>query len=152
MGVLIHRLLISGTLPTVRAPAWFICLSLTAILISPFFGRGNALFEGVAILVALPALVAVACQIPLGRRGDMAASLAGELSYPIYVLHMPMASYVGLLLGWLHPGPTAIKLCTVVVTIFGSWLALRYYDAPVRRWLGRKLLTRPVPEHPETAP
>jgi peptidoglycan/LPS O-acetylase OafA/YrhL len=66
--------------------------------------------------------------------------LGGELSYPIYALHYPIFCWVN---GAYQSVVTCRELAVEGPLVFGcvvvgSYVALRMYDEPVRRWLDRR--------------
>ena len=71
---------------------------------------------------------------------------AGALSYGLYMLHFSVLVAVVKLEGR-FPGMQTdygpwIGAGILVVVIAIAWVVERYYDAPVRRWIGRKLKHR----------
>nr|WP_321983562.1 acyltransferase [uncultured Lichenicoccus sp.] len=90
------------------------------------------------VLVALPAILWLSIGVEY-RPERAGMRLLGEISYPLYVIHMPILM---LLAGWLKQhrpdlhGSAWIDLAALPI-LLGAWLAQRYYDQPVRRFLER---------------
>lgn len=77
-------------------------------------------------------------------RGIGLMELAGDVSYPLYILHVPLAVLLISQHGFI-PGPLWMRAGFGCVVVVIAWGFDRFYDRPVRRWLGRRrgwLLTR----------
>lgn len=104
----------------------------------------NGVFEAVCIVVVFPVLLWLgASERPVGPRRSALYRLLGDVSYPLYIVHYPLFY---LFYAWLVRSGTyslAGALWQSAAVVGGSlvlaWLALRFYDVPVRRWLsGRR--------------
>ncbi len=86
-----------------------------------------------AILVLLPALTwaAIRWEVPFPR----VSRALGDLSYPLYCIHVPV-----LFVTDKHMGP---ELLVALALIPAAWALDRLYDRPVRRLLARALARRP---------
>jgi peptidoglycan/LPS O-acetylase OafA/YrhL len=94
------------------------------------------------ILVILPAVVVFGA----GQTASGPLSRAlGEISYPVYVLHWPCLAVFSGLRQKLFTDVDPIVFCAAAVTtiLLFSWLVLKLYDEPVRRWLSRRLSRAP---------
>lgn len=129
--------------------AFWICSAIVAVLLSlPHIGGGekmwmNGLYEAVCTLFIFPALVWLGAS---GKTTDKVTSkvcrFLGDISYPVYVVHYPL---MYLFYAWLWGGEERIPfseawpaaLLVVAGSILLSWLCLRFYDMPLRRWLGK---------------
>jgi peptidoglycan/LPS O-acetylase OafA/YrhL len=73
---------------------------------------------------------------------------SGHLSYPLYITHIAFVYVLADYASTRHPGTKIILtgICVVLpIVIFVAWLALKYYDEPVRAWLTRRYgIKRPV--------
>jgi peptidoglycan/LPS O-acetylase OafA/YrhL len=107
----------------------------------------NGLFEAVVVVGLFPLIIA--CAAAAAETGVFArlCRLSGEISYPIYILHFPV---IQLFASWVwsqHP-PHALVLAvggSLTLCLPGlAWLALKFYDEPVRELLGRSGFGRPV--------
>jgi peptidoglycan/LPS O-acetylase OafA/YrhL len=94
------------------------------------------------IMVAFPALVWLGArfQPPSPRL----CRFLGGVSYPLYVIHVPLFGIAQWLLAVNGAAPDAGGLpgglLLIVVVIGLSWLLSKTYDPAARRWLGAKLL------------
>jgi peptidoglycan/LPS O-acetylase OafA/YrhL len=132
LGMLTHRLYHSGWL---RPGPWIGALAapvLIATLLLPSIRFGSIFFP-LLYFVAFPLIIAGGA----GRapRFPRICAFLGGMSYPLYVLHLPVLSGLIQLLGPQAGAMAAIEplLCFLIV-----WLAWRFYDEPLRAWLRRR--------------
>ncbi|MEE7448614.1 acyltransferase [Methylobacterium radiotolerans] len=92
-------------------------------------------------LLLAPLLVVGGSSITLSAPMKDLSILVGDLSYPIYALHFPIFSWINGLYQKLSGGKSAgIEAATLfAATLILSYLALRFYDRPVRAYLTRLL-------------
>jgi peptidoglycan/LPS O-acetylase OafA/YrhL len=99
-----------------------------------------------AVAVCVPAIVALGALARPGA-GDGAFRLAGRLSYPVYVLHLPLIDAAGWAAG-ASPAASPLRLsllaAAIALTLALSAIAERLWERPARAWLGRALRTRPA--------
>jgi len=146
LGLLVYR---SGW--RIKLPQSFVLLSLVllAVFMAPLAGGGfNWLFESGCVIVLFPlVLMAGAGQArATGWTGGL-CRLAGELSYPVYIIHYPFL-YLFAYWNWsTHPSKPVLA-ATACATVGGvtllAFLLSRYYDRPLRAWLARTCL-EPAP-------
>ena len=153
-GVLLFRLIAAGrrrgwTMPSIPAPFLSTGVILVGLLATPSHYHWNPYFDLACLLVLFPALVtAAAAAVPAHGAGARICRLAGDISYPLYVLHYPLYVLIGGLgfdLAQLDmPTPWRGVLADIVI-IGAAWLALKLYDEPVRRRLMLGLKARLAP-------
>ena len=129
--------------------AFWICSLLIVILLSlPYVGDGetpwvNGLYDSVCTLVFFPLLVYLGAS---GKATDArtfrVCRFLGDISYPLYIIHYP---FMYLFYAWLWSGEKLpfsqvwpIAVCLFLGCIALAYLCLRWYDEPLRRWLGKR--------------
>lgn len=146
-GLLISRTFRRRTV----AGAFWICAAMLALLMAvPYIGGPelsvlNAVYDCTATLFIFPAIVYLgACGTTTDRFSTSVCNFLGELSYPVYIIHYPV---MYLFYAWVWKNGYSFgevwQVCCVlfVVILTMAWLALRYYDAPVRRYLSDRWLS-----------
>lgn len=138
LGLLVYRLRWRVSLP---APYVLLSLLLVAVFVTPMLGGVNWLFEAGCVILVFPfVLMAGASKAPMSGRVGRLCRLAGELSYPVYIVHYP---FIYLFAHWnwsTHPGKPLLAAMAVVLycgVILLAWALSRWYDRPLRAWLSR---------------
>jgi peptidoglycan/LPS O-acetylase OafA/YrhL len=142
-GVLIYRLCRGR--PALPAWAHLAPLVMLALLFAPF--PKQAAFEALTAIVFFPATLVMAMRAPPAGALDKVWKTLGAYSYPVYALHYPVIVICARLTKSLQGRPATLALAmagTALVVFLCAHLALRVYDLPARRLLGR-LLRRPAP-------
>jgi peptidoglycan/LPS O-acetylase OafA/YrhL len=140
LGLLVYRMKFR-----ISIPYPFVVLSalLVAVFTAPLMGKVNWLFDAACVIVVFPFVLMAGAgsadaegQTGLGR----VCRYAGELSYPVYIIHYP---FIYLFAHWnwsTHPGQPLLAAVAVAmvcgVTLFALALS-RWYDQPLRAWLTR---------------
>jgi peptidoglycan/LPS O-acetylase OafA/YrhL len=93
------------------------------------------------ITVGSPLVVLSGTKVILQGSAEKFALLSGELSYPIYCLHFPIFAWTNGIYRYFNGDQNiAVELPLVVVVVaILSYLALRYYDEPVRALITKRL-------------
>lgn len=125
---------------------------LVMLLFVPYIGIKasvslNGLYEAFCILLAFPAVVWLgASDDSRAVAWEKAYRWLGDLSYPLYATHYPI---MYLFYAWLiehhysHLGQCPwMALSVYVICVSVGWLCLRFYDLPVRKWLGGRWNSR----------
>jgi peptidoglycan/LPS O-acetylase OafA/YrhL len=141
LGILLHRW--KGAAPSRRSPrAWLPVAAVVLLLVMT--KPGGFAIDLLTIFVAFPLLVWFAATIAPPR--PVIAAMLGALSYPLYVIHVPLLSLVmrgAIFLG--HPpealAPWGGLLTMAAFCATALWLD-RAYDAPVRRFASSRLQGR----------
>ncbi|HVY90062.1 MAG TPA: acyltransferase [Hyphomonadaceae bacterium] len=146
-GVLAYRLVGSPrTAKRPYSPLWVVVVFLVPLVgfipasreLRPFVDLGLVLLAGVPLLwlgatVAPPSRVLRLCL------------LGGRLSYGIYILHYPFVVVLQRL-AWRNPEvykwPPLPGILLAIVAVTVAFLAEKYYDRPVRRFIAAKLRER----------
>lgn len=128
MGFLLPALLIVAVaivpLAEADAPAWH-----------------NGLFEAACIIFLFPSIVWFSARFG-NTESTAPMRFLGNLSYPLYAVHYPFMYlfYIPIIGGSVthiqQVWPAA--LLTVGASLLVAWLAMRYYDRPLRKWLMKR--------------
>lgn len=115
---------------------------LAAVLLSPVLSRGNGVGDLAAVFFVFPAVLLLAANATSSSHFLPVVTLLGTLSYPIYVLHVPLYSIFTALWGAVLKSKTAdhapVSGIVYMLFLLGiCYLLERFYDLPVRRWLRR---------------
>lgn len=141
-------MLIARRAPTVgRRPSNGRFLAIVAVVIIMIAIRVNAhwrpIWDILCVLVVFPLVVHAGVRVdPVGRLRT-AATFLGSTSYAIYVLHDPLTGVLNSLTrkhaSWAlsQAGIPFPGIAIIVVLLAGCWFVDRFYDAPMRRFLGR---------------
>ncbi|EJL26012.1 putative acyltransferase [Caulobacter sp. AP07] len=127
-----HRALISRPRLLVAA------VVLTAVMVAPILPVRNEVYDLACVTLLFPLVVLMGAHDPGGAVGALCRR-AGELSYPVYALHWAIWA-VMLRVFPQEELARPLWFCglALLVTPMVAWIAQRFYDAPVRRWLGRR--------------
>ena len=105
----------------------------------------NGIYEAACIILAFPIIVAIGAGGKITGVWARICKFSGEISYPIYIIHYP---FIYIYTMWVVKNkPTAEEILPVAVSLFCLFILMAYaslklYDAPVRAWLKKKLLTK----------
>ena len=142
MGLLLYR--VRDRAPKLRL-GWVV---LSAILVIAFamplvpqsVPHGNGLYEAAVAMLLFPAIILSGAHSEIGRTELALCKFAGRISYPLYMLHYPfLLIYMNFALSRKPPFSTVFLAGagSFVLVMVASWLALKYYDEPVRARLKR---------------
>lgn len=122
LGVLIFRL----EIPRPAVPPWLVLAAVPALFCAPPI---------LAVLAGFP-LILIAATGPDGQ-GARVMTAMGALSYPLYVIHLPLLYWIRWTLPLDMPewASVSASLALVVACAFG---VLKLWDEPARRWLSRR--------------
>ncbi|MEP6867985.1 MAG: acyltransferase [Novosphingobium sp.] len=137
-GIALHRLWAAGKLPRLKVPFWALALAVFILLCIPPLSPGaEVAYILTCCLIAFPLIIISGCQSPPSPRLVGIASLSAMISFPLYILQMPILQAFDLVRGDV-PAHTRVSLIVeaAVICLF-SLVVARYFDAPVRRWLGK---------------
>jgi peptidoglycan/LPS O-acetylase OafA/YrhL len=140
-GLLLHRLGMQ-----VRVPGAYLVLSalLGLLFMAPAFVPASY-YHLFCVLVMFPLIVAVGAGTPTAGRLAGFCRFSGQLSYPLYLVHFPFTAIFGHWVSATHPplGHIVLAMVALIGFLIGlAWLALRYYDEPVRAWLQARVRRR----------
>jgi len=138
-GVLIFRL--RGGKPPKPSNAG--ALAVLALLAAGLFAvPGANPWDLAPVLLLFPALVWFGAAVqPTGWLAAV-ATRAGPWSYALYATHIPIMDLLGRALLRAHISKPMTAAILILVCSFAAWLADRFWDVPIRRWLAERRRTR----------
>lgn len=104
----------------------------------------NGLYEAICIILFFPLIVHWGAGANIQHKTiARAADFVGKLSYPLYITHFPFvyiyyAQVSNRQLSLAQAWP--LTLGFFVLVLMSAYGCLRFYDAPVRRWLQKKFM------------
>ncbi|HEY8024428.1 MAG TPA: acyltransferase family protein, partial [Burkholderiaceae bacterium] len=120
---------------------------IVAALALPRFGGEhdlwkNGLYECLCIIFVFPLVVYLgACGDLKNSLSDKVCGFLGSISYPLYIIHYP---FVYTYFAWVANRQMALSdalpvaVATYSVCVALAYLFLRFYDIPIRNWLGKR--------------
>ncbi|MEZ0540046.1 acyltransferase family protein [Fibrella arboris] len=142
-GLLIYR---SGWI--IRSRLGFVTVSilLMAAFLFPYTATSSKLVDPVLVVVYLPFVVALGAGASLNPAFDKLCKAAGELSYPLYMVHYP---FIWLFMSYVEAKkPTLPQLAAFipigVLLLTGlAYLVMLYVDVPIRSYVKNKIAQPP---------
>ncbi|MFM2287292.1 MAG: hypothetical protein RL684_435 [Pseudomonadota bacterium] len=143
-GLWLHR--VHARLPALRLGFLPLTIVLVAAFAAPLFGmtgaiNANGLYEAGCVIVLFPLILVAGAHSQAGRGFDRLCRLAGELSYPLYITHFPFLYVWENYVAHAHPSPAKAGLIACLIfpfVIAVAWVAYRFWDLPIRRYLARR--------------
>lgn len=132
LGVLLLRMHRANRWRLGRFGSFAVPLFLAVILVPGPFDQVRDLL---ARFVIFPAILLAAAGH--GARFPAIYAFLGGMSYPLYVLHMPVTILLGM--GFVAAGYPVSDLLNAALSLPIIWLIWRFYDEPVRAWLRRRV-------------
>ena len=138
IGLVLSRL--KGVIKMAGAFGWCSLLVGIMFLVPQLNGTLNGVFEAATILLFIPFILSVGAGSSLkGARAKRICTFLGDISYPLYITHLP---FIYMQIAWMdaHPdAPTSAVIMLAVslffVSIAVAYASLKLYDIPVRKWL-----------------
>ena len=100
----------------------------------------NGLYDVACVLLLFPLIILCGAHSQAGRGMMKFCKFSGKLSYPLYITHIPFVYIIANYASTSHPSTNTLLRWVFLVlpfVIFVAWLALKYFDEPVRAWLTR---------------
>ena len=148
LGMLISRFGLGRSFKVSGFRTVLIAIAIVVVLLIDLDGRSRLWFDFFAIFLAFPVLIVLATYTEPPRSLRKVCGFLGDMSYPVYAIHFPLIGLYAIAAGRLEPHPYLYAIAFMVVLSFSAWLALRYYDAPLRRRITRH--TRSLPKRSST--
>ncbi|UII20737.1 acyltransferase family protein [Fulvivirga ligni] len=149
-GMLLRR---SITVKRTKSTFLISSILLVAILSFPRIGGHenvwmNGLYDSLSVILLFPIV------IYLGTIGEVTSKASakvckflGDISYPIYIIHYP---FIYAFYAWIYKNNvsivtgTLVGLVLLIAMVILSYILLKVYDEPVRKWLAKKFLKKSV--------
>lgn len=104
----------------------------------------NGLYECFCLIIMFPFIIWLGAGGKVqGYKASKVCKFLGDISYPIYITHFPIA-YV--YMAWVTNNNLTLQqswhygLLVVIAAVATAYLAMRFYDLPIREWLRKKFL------------
>lgn len=104
----------------------------------------NGLYECFCLIIMFPFIIWLGAGGKVqGYNASKVCKFLGDISYPIYITHFPIA-YV--YMAWVTNNNLTLEqswhygLLVVIAAVATAYLAMRFYDLPIREWLRKKFL------------
>lgn len=145
-GLLLSRI---GKLIVIKNSFLICSLTIVAALTFPRLGGHeaiwiNGLYESATILFIFPLIVLAGAGATIKHQQSLKlCRFLGDISYPLYITHYPLVYvYFAYVNNNNYSASDALPIAFVVflVAVILSYIYLKLYDEPVRRWLSSVLL------------
>lgn len=136
----------------VKGAFWICTIALIALFSVPYL-EGleplcmNGVYEAFCVIVAFPIILWIgASGTTTDKQSTKICKFLGDISYPVYVIHYPLMYlfYAWLIENQLYTlGETwHVALCVFILSIILSYLCLKLYDEPIRKYLAKRFLSK----------
>ncbi|GAP71738.1 acyltransferase [Candidatus Symbiothrix dinenymphae] len=153
-GMLLYRL---GKLTRLKNAFFWCSAFLLVVFFMPRLGGHshlwmNGIYESVVIILVFPLIVYLGASGEVtGKYASKVCKFLGNISYPVYIVNYPVVYiWAGYLSKQNYDATMTlydkfaqsywVALLVFVATIAVSYVCLKLYDEPVRKWLNKKVL------------
>jgi len=105
----------------------------------------NGLYDAACVLFLFPLVITCGAHSDAGGGMVKLCKFSGRLSYPLYITHIAFVYIIANFAHTRHPAKSTLLTCIFLLLPFVvvvAWLALKYFDEPVRAWLSRRYGTK----------
>jgi peptidoglycan/LPS O-acetylase OafA/YrhL len=98
----------------------------------------NGLYDAASVLFLFPLIILCGAHSEAGTGMMRLCKFSGHLSYPLYITHIAFVYVLTNYVRTHHPSTGMIFAgigVALPIVIFVAWIALKFYDEPVRSWL-----------------
>lgn len=106
----------------------------------------NGLYDSLTVILIFPIIIYLGAAGEVKTNvGDKLCTFLGDISYPIYIIHFP---FTYIFYAWVTENEISMRqgilvgLLLLVFTVILSYLSLKYYDEPVRKWLAKRYMNK----------
>jgi peptidoglycan/LPS O-acetylase OafA/YrhL len=142
-GVAVYRLQLAKPCP-IRISPWILMVAACALLVQTIpRGLDRELYDSLCAVIVFPLFAYLATSVEPGPKGAKLFALGGGTSYALYLIHAPLGGVLNQFFTvYGRPkGSAALGIAFIAAASVIAWLAEKYYDRPVRKWL--TALTKP---------
>lgn len=128
--------------PNLVLPSWVVIGLSTAVLMIPDLGKFNGVVDFLAVFIIFPLCIVLGARNNSSLLFNSIYKLLGQVSYPIYLLHIPIAALIYLFgLGQLmeRNAPISGILFVILIIILSIFLE-RFFDLPLRKYFRDRFL------------
>jgi peptidoglycan/LPS O-acetylase OafA/YrhL len=144
MGLWLYR--IQGRIRRPKIGLLVLSILLVVIFQAPKFPNAgglsfNGLYDAACVLFLFPLIIICGAHSDAGAGMMRLCKFSGRLSYPLYITHIPFVYIIANFAHTRHPAKSVVLTCIFLLMPFViavAWLALKYFDEPVRAWLTRR--------------
>ncbi len=145
-GMLLYRLWRSGIWNR-RVPLPLLPAALLVVLLVPARIPHVIVYDLLILVCVFPVLLMLSASVEPGRRINPAFRLMGRTSYPVYVLHVPIAEALRYANPYMAAHGLRLRapwtgLLLLVLVVLASLALERWYDLPLRNWLRQRISQR----------
>lgn len=128
-----------------RRSRWVLPLvaaALITLMAQPLSPRWSDTVHLVSVAVLFPAFLWLAATHEPPQALTATTAWLGDLSYPLYAIHYPLLAIYVAAAGPQQGRVVVYCLIYLALSVAAAYLALRCYDAPLRRWMSHRLKRR----------
>lgn len=114
---------------------------LIAAFLAPYHLSSNPVVEPFIVLIYFPFLIALGAGSVLSPKQENICRLSGNISYPLYITHYFVLWAFGAYYSTANPSAgtlTVVVIALIMLQLLVAWLAMKYYDRPIRKKLQYK--------------
>lgn len=117
---------------SLASSAMSLCLALTLIAVLAAPSATGWVYDAAGIFFVLPALMIAATLVEPGRGLTNPAKVSADMSYPLYLFHLPLMLWIGFLLAhWAVP-TGQIQLLQIILIPIAAYFIHRSIDNPMQ--------------------
>ncbi len=145
-GVAVYRFQTFKPCPVNIGP-WIFLACAILLVAAPHRGLDRTVYDIVCALVVFPVFAYLATATEPGPKGQKVFALGGGASYALYLIHSPLGGVLNqfFVLFGRPKGSALLGITFIAGAAVIAWLAEKYYDRPVRRWINGLTAPKPAP-------